>query len=127
MKKFTQVINESNEFYDKFDNISDDVKDKIEKTIDKSGGEYSMFIETYIKDKDVKIEGLINDSDIYDFYLKYIDDVDTILNEIKFYDETPSSKNAFGLYSYLVVGTNEAIMEIVKGLYEVDKNSEKEG
>tara|TARA_R110002167_G_scaffold219269_6_gene423890 strand:+ start:360 stop:473 length:114 start_codon:yes stop_codon:yes gene_type:complete len=33
MKRFSQLIKEQNEFYDKFDNISDDVKEKIEKTI----------------------------------------------------------------------------------------------
>ena len=126
MKKFTKLVKESNDFYEKFDNVSDDIKDLINKTIDSSGGEYSMFLDKYVKDSDVKIEGLINDSDVYDFYLKYTDDIDTILNDIKFYDETPSSKNAFGLYSYLVTGTNEAISEVVKNLYELDKSSEKE-
>jgi len=126
MKKFTKLVKESNDFYEKFDNVSDDVKSMIEKTIDNSGGEYSMFLDKYVKDSDVKIEGLINDSDVYDFYLKYTDDIDTILNDIKFYDETPSSKNAFGLYSYLVTGASEAISEIVKNLYELDKSSEKE-
>jgi hypothetical protein len=124
MKSFTQLIKEENEFYKKFDNISDDVKDKIEKTIKNSGGEYSSFLESFIKDSDVKIEKLINDSDVYDFYLKYVDDVDVILNDINFFDESPSSKNTFGLYNYLVLGTNEAIKEIVKNLYELDKNSE---
>ena len=124
MRSFTQLIKEENEFYKKFDNISDDVKDKIEKTIKNSGGEYSSFLEAFIKESDVKIEKLINDSDVYDFYLKYIDDIDVILNDIKFFDETPASKNTFGLYNYLVLGTNEAIREIVKNLYELDKNSD---
>ena len=124
MRSFTQLIKEENEFYKKFDNISDDVKDKIEKTIKNSGGEYSSFLEAFIKESDVKIEKLINDSDVYDFYLKYIDDIDVILNDIKFFNESPSSKNTFGLYNYLVLGTNEAIREIVKNLYELDKNSD---
>jgi hypothetical protein len=116
MKRFSQLIKEQNEFYDKFDNISDDVKEKIEKTIKNSGGEYSSFIESFIKDDDVKIEGLINDSDVYDFYLKYIDDIDVILNDMSFFDESPSNQNVFGLYNYLVLGTNESVKEIVKNL-----------
>lgn len=126
MRRFSQLIKEQKEFYDKFNNISDDVKEKIEKTIKNSGGEYSSFIESFIKDSDTKIEGLINDSDVYDFYLKYIDDIDVILNDINFFDESPASNNVFGLYNYLVSGTNEAVKEIVKNLYELDKNSEKE-
>ena len=126
MKIFSQLIKEQNEFYDKFDNISDDVKEKIEKTIKNSGGEYSSFIESFIKDDDVKIEGLINDSDVYDFYLKYIDDIDVILNDMSFFDESPSNQNVFGLYNYLVLGTNESVKEIVKNLYELNKDSEKD-
>tara|TARA_X000000368_G_scaffold172899_1_gene136362 strand:+ start:2021 stop:2404 length:384 start_codon:yes stop_codon:yes gene_type:complete len=126
MKRFSQLIKEQNEFYDKFDNISDDVKEKIENTIKNSGGEYSSFIESFIKDDDVKIEGLINDSDVYDFYLKYTDDIDVILNDINFFDESPSERNVFGLYNYLVLGTNESVKEIVKNLYELNKNSEKD-
>lgn len=122
MRSFTQLIKEENEFYKKFDTISDDVKDKIENTIKNSGGEYSTFLESFIKDSNVKIEKLINDSDVYDFYLKYIDDIDVILNDIKFFNTSPSSKNTFGLYNYLVLGTNEAIREIVKNLYESNKN-----
>ena len=94
--------------------------------IKNSGGEYSSFIESFIKDDDVKIEGLINDSDVYDFYLKYTDDIDVILNDITFFDESPSNQNVFGLYNYLVLGTNESIKEIVKNLYELNKNSEKD-
>jgi len=44
----------------------------IEATIDNSGGEFKQFVESLLKNPDdAKIEGLINDSDIYDFYLKY--------------------------------------------------------
>lgn len=125
MKKFTHIIKENTEFYKKFDNISDYVKEKIEKTIDNSGGEYTSFLEKFLRDKDVKIEGLINDSDVYEFYLKFMDDIDVILNDIKFFEETPASKNSFGLYNYLVSGTTECIKEIVKNLYEVDKSSDK--
>ena len=43
---------------------------------------FSSFVESFIKNpEDVKIEGLINDSDIYEFYLKWRNDIDEILND----------------------------------------------
>jgi hypothetical protein len=106
--------------YEKLDQSSypdvvEEVKRMIESTIERSGGEIDTFVDTFIKDSStIKIEGLINDSDIYDFYLKYRNSVDEVLNEIKFYDEVPSKLNSFGLYDYLIVGTNRAILEFVK-------------
>ena len=75
----------------------------------------SSFKESFIKDpKEVKIEGLINDSDIYDFYLKYRNEIDELLGDINFYDEVPSEINVFGLYDYITKGTMKAVEEIVK-------------
>jgi DNA-directed RNA polymerase subunit RPC12/RpoP len=95
--------------------VIEEVKKLIESTIEKSGGEFNTFIESYIKDPEkFKIEGLINDSDIYDFYLKYRNSIDEILNDVNFYDEPPSELNTFGLYDYIIIGTSRAINEIVK-------------
>lgn len=97
-----------------YDEAISEVKSMIESTIENSGGEFSSFIESYKKDpSSVKIEGLINDSDIYDFYLKYRNDVDEVLNDIKFYDEVPSENSVFGLYDYIISGTNRSISEFV--------------
>ena len=91
----------------------------IENTIDKNGGEFASFVDKFIKEPDdVKIEGLINDSDLYDFYLKFRNDIDEILNDIKFFGNAPSEVNAIGLYDYLIKGTQKAIEETVKLLAE---------
>ena len=93
----------------------EEVQKMIENTIQKSGGELKSFIESFEKNpEDVKVEGFINDSDVYDFYLKFRNDVDEILNNIKFYDESPTEVNAFGLYEYVIKGTERAFMEVVK-------------
>ena len=95
--------------------IKDAVKSMIEKTIEKSGGEYKSFVDSFIKNpEDVKIEGFINDSDIYDFYLKWRNDIDEILNNVKFFDEVPSEINAFGLYDFIIKGTQKAVEEVLK-------------
>lgn len=99
----------------KYPEVIEEVQKMIENTIQKSGGELKSFIESFEKNpEDVKVEGFINDSDVYDFYLKFRNDVDEILNNIKFYDESPTEVNAFGLYEYVIKGTERAFMEVVK-------------
>jgi hypothetical protein len=128
LKRYSQFINEADEAQpdvdkpieaatNKYTEVKDEVKSMIEKTIEKSGGEFKSFTESFLKTPDdVKIEGLINDSDIYDFYLKWRNDIDEMLNDVKFYDESPSESSVFGLYDYLIKGTERAIEEFVKGL-----------
>ena len=99
----------------KFTEIKDEVKSMIEKTIEKSGGELNQFVDSFNKNpEDVKIEGFINDSDIYDFYLKWRNDNDEVLNDIKFFDENPVKINVIGLYDYVIKGTEKALQEVVK-------------
>lgn len=122
IKKFLQYIKENDEFQDitsssdsKYDEIKDEIKSMIESTIENSGGEFNTFVDSLLKNpEDVKIEGLINDSDIYDFYLKWRNDVDEILNDVKFFDESPVESNAFGLYAYTIKGTERSIEEVIK-------------
>lgn len=83
----------------------------------------------FISDPDkTPIEGLINDSDVYEFYLKWRNDIDGILTKIDFYDKTPSKNEVFGLYDYVVWGTKSAIKEISSKILEdmEGKSSESE-
>ena len=128
IKKYLQFINEAEEVSvestvkkseddSKYSDLKDEVKSMIEKTIDKSGGEFKSFVNKFIKTpEDVKIEGFINDSDIYEFYLKFRNDIDELLNNIKYFNEVPSESNTFGLYDYIINGTEKAVSEIVKDL-----------
>lgn len=126
IKKYSQFLNESDEFKDssqekesssKYLDLKEEVKSMIDSTIENSGGEFSSFVDSFNRNpEDIKIEGLINDSDIYDFYLKWRNDIDEVLNDINFFDEVPSELNTFGLYEYIIRGTERSIMEIVKTL-----------
>jgi hypothetical protein len=112
IRKFTEAIE-----VNKFQEVIDEIKSMIEKTINPSGNEVEQekfidFIDSYSKDQE-EIEKLISDSDIYDFYLKYRNQIDDCLKEIKFYDKTATEINAFGLYEYVIKGTNIAIREFV--------------
>jgi hypothetical protein len=111
IKEDESVSKDSSKYMD----VIDDIKSMIESTIEKSGGEFDSFVDSYIKNpEDVKIEKFINDSDIYDFYLKFRNDIDEILNDIKFFSESPSDNNSFGLYEYTIKGTEKAFLEFIK-------------
>lgn len=117
IKKYVQFINESDESVKgkDYQELKDEIKSMVEKTIENNGGEYKSFIDKVIKSpSDAKIEGLINDSDIYDFYLKFRNDIDELLNDINYFDEVPSESNIFGLYDYIIKGTERAVIEVVK-------------
>lgn len=123
VKKYLQFIKEaiSDGKVDssKYAEIKGEIKSMIEKTIENSGGEFASFVDKFAKEPDeVKIEGLINDSDLYDFYLKFRNDIDEMLNDLKFFGSAPSEVNALGLYDYLIKGTQKAIEETVKLLSE---------
>jgi len=38
------------------------------------------------------------------------------INNIKYFNEVPSESNTFGLYDYIINGTEKAVSEIVKEL-----------
>ena len=145
VKKYLQFIKEAigdgKVDSSKYAEIKGEIKSMIEKTIEinkkiqknkkvdnlikqkanpkNSGGEFASFVNKFAKEPDeVKIEGLINDSDLYDFYLKFRNDIDEMLNDLKFFGSAPSEVNALGLYDYLIKGTQKAIEETVKLLSE---------
>jgi len=132
IKKYSQFIKEADEVEtpetetqevakpqsdNKYTELKEEVKSMIEKTIDKSGGDFESFKDKFVKSpEDTKIEGFINDSDIYEFYLKFRNDIDELLNNVKYFDEVPSESNTFGLYDYIISGTERAVIEAVKTL-----------
>lgn len=123
IKRYTQFVNEADQPVDglksldssKYDETLEEVRKMVDDTIQKNGGELGSFIESLLKNpEDVKVEGFINDSDIYDFYIKYRNDIDELLNNIKFYDDAPTEVNAYGLYEYVIKGTERAFTELIK-------------
>jgi deoxyribodipyrimidine photolyase len=127
IKKYLQFIKEADEVEtqevtktqsdNKYTELKEEVKSMIKKTIEKSGGDFESFKDKFVKSpEDTKIEGFINDSDIYEFYLKFRNDIDELLNSVKYFDEVPSESNTFGLYDYIISGTERAVIEAVKTL-----------
>lgn len=106
--------------------LKSEIIDKIIKSLKTEDRDvFDEFVDAYIKDDEKnKIEGLINDADVYEFYLSYRNEVDALLSEINFYDEKPGPDlNCFSLYDYIVKGTLEAVKECVLSIKEESKAS----
>jgi len=104
------------------DKLSSDVRDlkielldMIEKSLNSSDIDViKNFIDSFpTDDSESVIEGLVNDSDIYEFYLKYTDSIDEVLNKADFFKDSPSKYTIVGLYDYLVYGTRKAIKDTI--------------
>lgn len=109
----TEISDDTNtkEYLDLKEEIISMIKTSIKSEDDKV---FNDFIESIKKDPESsQIEGLINDSDVYDFYLKWRNDIDDILSDMDFYDEIPSDIKVFSLYEYIIVGTHKAIIEVI--------------
>lgn len=116
IKRYTQFIREASENVDPADyaGIRSDVEKMIKDTVGEEG-DVKKFAQKYIKNPDqVEIEGLINDDQVHDFWLKYENEIDEILNKVKFFEESPDNLNAIGTYKYIIVSTKRAVKEIVK-------------
>lgn len=74
------------------------------------------FISDYISSgKDASmIDGIIEDNDIFNFYLKYQSDIDELLNDTKYMDTTPKSNGVYSLYDIIIDGTKQSVLEALK-------------
>ena len=70
-----------------------------------------------------QINGLINDSDIWDFYIKYKDNIDELLNKDGFYEKSPEELNIFSLYDYIIEGTKEAVKVKINSFGQTEENN----
>ncbi len=74
------------------------------------------FIGDYISSgKDANmIDDVIEDNDIFNFYLKYQSDIDELLNDTKYMDTTPKSNGVYSLYDVVIDGTKQSVLEALK-------------
>lgn len=117
LKSFKQVnqrLNEaiSEELRDKMSNTYTSLKRGILELLDKQlDGDITKvqdFIERYVsEDSEEVLEGFIEDAQIFEFYLKYQNDVDQILKDNDYYDNDVEVES---LYDYVIEGTFEAVV-----------------
>jgi hypothetical protein len=114
--KFLNFVCEQNENTDSaYEDVKSELKELIEKSLKTSDKKtFEDFVDAYIRNpEDTQIEGLINDADVYEFYLKYRNNIDQKLSDTKFYDEKPSEMECFSLYDYIVKGTKKSLKEFL--------------
>jgi len=100
---------------DKYSDIKEEIIEMIKSAINSTDEKvFNDFVDAAIKNpEETQIEGLINDSEIYEFYLKFRNDIDSILSDINFYDEIPSDIKVFSLYDYIIQGTKKSVSEVI--------------
>lgn len=132
IKRYTKFVNEDLStditISDEYKDIKTNIVEMIEKSVEKPSMEVlKKTLTDYVADIDENpIEGLVNDSDVYEFYLKWRNDIDNILADIEFYEKRPSSMDVFSLYDYIVVGTKNSVKEICSKIIG-DMGEESEG
>lgn len=126
IKNFDDFLNEnlSDSVADKLgtkrDALKKDLIDKIEKSMNSSD---LIDLQNWIGkfeegDSNTLIEELSDDSNIYDFYLKHQDDIDSILSENEWFNSKMSDINASSLYDVVIIGTKKAIELTIAELKE---------
>jgi hypothetical protein len=135
IKKYLKFLNEDlkSDLDSKLKPENKDFKSEIIEKIIKSlksveKKSFDDFVDDFLKDDEKnKIQGLINDADVYEFYLSYRNEIDELLSDINFYDESPSEMNSFSLYDYLVKGTLKAVKECVVLIKEESSETNTQG
>ncbi len=133
IKKYNQFITEAlsddlkNKLSDKFKDLKEELLDLVSKSLNDTEdiSRIAEFLEDYSKeDSKTNITGLINDADVYSFYIKYTNDIDQILEQENLLEKSPTDQESFSLYDYVVKQTKSAIKIVAKELISDLANQE---
>lgn len=125
MEKFTKIVESIRERIasdSNFEELQSNIIDMIEETTNREDDELQMeLMKSYIEDDDTTIIGLVNDSDVFDFYLKHRNQFDKVLTDINHFEESPESIGATsGIYEYILASTKIGVQEILKKMTNTD-------
>lgn len=98
-----------------YEDLKKAILDMVEASISSTDKKLTTdFLNSYIKDEEKTLMiGFVNDSDIYDFYIKYTDIIDQLLIDIDYFDVSPSQNNILSLYTYIVFSTKKAVKRYI--------------
>lgn len=69
-------------------------------------------MESYTEDDSTTIIGLVNDSDVFDFYLKHRNQIDIVLSNVDHFEKSPSDLSVnTSIYDYIIKSTKISIQE----------------
>lgn len=133
IKKYYNFINESmvtddliNKLTDEYKELQTDLLEHIDETLSDLNDEYKLsdlkkFINDYIVEgKDsANINGLIEDTDISNFYHKHHNSIDKFLNEDGYLEDSPKEHQSFGLHDIMIDGTKYMIFKMLEKIKEL--------
>ena len=134
-KKFIGQINEDlvSDISSKISETNKDIKEDLIKMVQKTinsedQNDFMEKLDSVIRNpKELSIEGLMQDADVYEFYLKYRNELDEILSKSGFFEklqEFQKENNSIGLYDFIVKGTLEAVKVLVEEIKSDISNEE---
>jgi len=123
MKRFSKLNEDISSFEEKITGLYKSLKRGILELIDGTINSselvnYQNYINKYIDERDVVLEGFVEDNDIFDFYLKYKGDIDELLVDEEFFDKSARENDVFSLYDYIIVGTKFGLTECMSIIQE---------
>ena len=129
IRNFSTYLNEAlnitemeEQIGDSFPELKTDLLNLINSTLETVASEevkkedLNDFFTDYItagKDADM-IDELIEDNDIFNFYLKHQSDFDELLNDTGYMDQSPQQNNVFSLYDVTIDGTKQGIWNLME-------------
>lgn len=66
----------------------------------------------------IKINGFIEDNEIQNFYLKYKNEIDELLQEEDYFNTPPNQNAVYGLYDFMIDGTKKAFDSLCAKIVE---------
>jgi hypothetical protein len=132
MKKFTKILEsltDNLKIDEELIELETDLIEMIDDSINSDDNELKKeTMRSYIEDSSTTIVGLVNDSDIFDLYLKYRNQFDTLLVGIDHFTRTPESVGSVSsVYEYIIESTKIGIQEVfTKMLGDTSDNNQNE-
>lgn len=114
LKKFTKIVESLSEritIDSELEDLQNDLIEIVEQSVNAPDTELQIdTMKSYIEDSSTTIIGLVNDSDIFDLYLKHRNQLDKILVDSDHFKESPESIGVSNsIYDYIVESTKIGI------------------
>ena len=119
MKKFTIIkenISSRVNIDPEFDELQNELVTIIDNSTNSDDTELKLkTMNSYIDDIETTIIGLINDSDVFDFYIKHRNQIDKVLTETNHFEISPTDLGTgTSIYDYTIKSTKVSIQENFK-------------